>query len=173
MANASGTKRRRRRRGWRARRAAPRARPYRRRVARVAPQRSTSATAARHRRRRRKHNLSASSASRRTSGCGRRSRTAWHLLRRPAVELPRVHDHMNTIYVSHNKQSAADWRRLAARWGQVLLEVDVALLHLLHFTIDYTDRFLYYTSQFIHASRPAPPCVTDSDARAGRPDVPR
>ena len=61
-------------------------------------------------------------------------------------------NHMDGIYVVHNRQSPRDRQRLARKWSEVLLgHVDVwALLHLLHFTIDHTDGRLLYTSQFIH-----------------------
>jgi len=61
-------------------------------------------------------------------------------------------EHMNGIYVVHNRQSETDRQRLGVKWGRPLLgQVDVwSLLHLLHFTIDHTDGKLFYTSQFIH-----------------------
>tara|TARA_B100000945_G_C20398963_1_gene606311 strand:+ start:77 stop:1234 length:1158 start_codon:yes stop_codon:yes gene_type:complete len=56
------------------------------------------------------------------------------------------------VYNLHNKQTASERAFLAEKWrrplfGRVKL---FDLLLLLHFTIDHTDNYLMYTSQFIH-----------------------
>ena len=77
-------------------------------------------------------------------------------------------DHVNQVYVQHNLQTAETRHRLGEQWNAkpIVGRIKVwDLLRLLHFTIDNTDRFLGYTSQFIHCLQVFNAIENDRDPR--------
>ena len=77
-------------------------------------------------------------------------------------------EHVNDVYIQHNQQTGETRRRLREHWNAQPVVGDIKvwdLLRLLHFTIDNTDRFLGYTSQFIHCLQVFNAIESDRDAR--------
>ena len=65
--------------------------------------------------------------------------------------VPQFVRHVDEIYEAHVLQTDAQRRDLSARWSLRNRKGGrVGFAQVLHFTVDHTDRFLMYTSQFIH-----------------------
>jgi hypothetical protein len=83
--------------------------------------------------------------------------------------------HVNDVYVQHNAQSNETRAALHEKWNGKPLVGKIKvwdLLRLLHFAIDNTDRFLGYTSQFIHCLQVTNAIAHDPDPRFSDPADP-